>query len=165
MPAADTPARLPGLTSRRVKRNRRFWGVGLALVVLALVLVILLNRGSGNPTAAGQSRGGAGHPHKGPPPHAVNPRLDPDWEGDGQAGAFAFGGDVHFPTGTTWGIAWRPTRAALWGRRCPPLLSGVDLSMVNFESALTNGTCPQPQPKSYVFSAPASRSRAFEAPM
>ena len=44
----------------------------------------------------------------------------------------------------------------------PALLSGVDLSMVNLESALTNGTCPQPQDKQYVFSAPASAVSAFK---
>jgi poly-gamma-glutamate synthesis protein (capsule biosynthesis protein) len=44
----------------------------------------------------------------------------------------------------------------------PALLSGVDLSMVNLESALTNGTCPDPQDKQYVFSAPASAVSAFQ---
>ena len=34
--------------------------------------------------------------------------------------------------------------------------------MVNLESALTNGTCPQPQDKQYVFSAPASAVSAFQ---
>ena len=49
-----------------------------------------------------------------------------------------------------------------WGSTVPTLLSGVDLSMVNFESALTDGTCPQPQSKQYVFSAPASAISAFK---
>ena len=44
----------------------------------------------------------------------------------------------------------------------PALLSGVDLSMVNLESALTDGTCPQPQSKQFVFSAPASAVTAFK---
>jgi poly-gamma-glutamate synthesis protein (capsule biosynthesis protein) len=35
--------------------------------------------------------------------------------------------------------------------------------MVNFESALTDGTCPQPQPKTYVFRAPAAAITAFRA--
>ena len=34
--------------------------------------------------------------------------------------------------------------------------------MVNLESALTNGTCPDPQDKQYVFSAPASAVSAFQ---
>ncbi|HEX4433748.1 MAG TPA: CapA family protein, partial [Acidimicrobiales bacterium] len=44
----------------------------------------------------------------------------------------------------------------------PALLSGVDLSMVNLESALTDGTCPQPQSKQFVFSAPASAISALK---
>ena len=160
---ADTPAppaEVPGLTSRRVKRNRGFWVVGL--LVLALVLVLVLSRGSGQPTAAGQSHPGGGHQHKPPPPHAGNPRLDPDWDGDGKPVTFAFGGDVHFPAGTNLGdrLAADPTDAL--GPTVPALLAGVDLSMVNLESALTNGTCPQPQDKQYVFSAPASAVSAFQ---
>ena len=50
----------PGLTSPRVKRNRRFWGAGL-LVALALVLALVLSRGGGGqPTTAGQSHSGGG---------------------------------------------------------------------------------------------------------
>ena len=44
----------------------------------------------------------------------------------------------------------------------PALLSGVDLSMVNLESALTDGTCPDPQDKQYVFYAPPSAISAFQ---
>ena len=88
VPEADSPpapALPPGLTSPRVKRNRRFWGAGL-LVALALVLALVLTRGGGGggrPTAAGESHNAASH-HGAPPPKAGNPRLDPDWQGDGQ---------------------------------------------------------------------------------
>ena len=34
------------------------------------------------------------------------------------------------------------------------LLAGSQLRMVNLESALTDGTCPQPQSKPYIFYAP-----------
>jgi hypothetical protein len=133
-------------------------------VVLAgiLALALGLSRGSGTPSAAGRSHKGAGHQHKAPPPQAANPRLDPDWKGDGQTVTFAFGGDVHFPAGTTLGdrLAASPTDAL--GPTVPTLLSGVDLSMVNLESALTDGTCPQPQSKQFVFSAPASAVTAFK---
>ena len=43
------------------------------------------------------------------------------------------------------------------------LLSGADLSMTNFESALTSGGCPDPQPKQFVFSAPKTALTAFKA--
>jgi hypothetical protein len=165
VPVADSsapPPAPPGLTSRRVKRNRRFWGAGLVLVVLALVLVLVVNRGSGNPTAAGQSHGGSTQHHKGPPPLAGNARLDPDWEGNGQAVTFAFGGDVHFPAGTNLADRLAADPSDALGPTVPALLSGVDLSMVNLESALTNGTCPDPQAKQYVFSAPASAVSAFQ---
>lgn len=130
--------------------------------MLAVVLILALGRGGGAPTASGQSHaGGAGHA-KVPPTPATNAHLNPDWEGNGQAVTFAFGGDVHFPTGTTLGdrLASDPSNAL--GSTVPTLLSGVDLSMVNFESALTDGTCPQPQSKQYVFSAPASAISAFK---
>jgi poly-gamma-glutamate synthesis protein (capsule biosynthesis protein) len=131
-------------------------------VIAALALVLALNRGGGHPTAAGQSHSGAAHPPTSPPPKAGNPRLDPDWQGDGKAVTFAFGGDVHFPAGTTLGdrLAADPNDAL--GPTVPALLSGVDLSMVNLESALTDGTCPQPQSKQFVFSAPASAISALK---
>ena len=88
--------------------------------------------------------------------------LDPDWDGDGHPVTFSFGGDVHFPTGTTLGdrLADDPTTAL--GPTVPQLLSGARLSMVNFESALTDGTCPDTQSKQYVFYAPPSAVTAFE---
>ena len=46
--------------------------------------------------------------------------------------------------------------------RCPQLLSGVDLSMVNYESALTDGTCPDAQGKQFVFYAPPTVIDAFK---
>ena len=93
---------------------------------------------------------------------AGNPRLDPDWDGDGRAVTFAFGGDVHFPPGTNLGdrLAADPDDAL--GPTVPTLLSGVDLSMVNLESALTDGTCPDPQDKQYVFDAPPTAVSAFK---
>ena len=127
-------------------------------MALALVLALVLSR-AGASDAAGRATAAAHH--QGAGAEVGNPRLDPDWEGDGQPVTFAFGGDVHFPAGTTLGdrlAADPPTRS---GRPCRPP-SGVDLSMVNLESALTDGTCPQPQSKQFVFSAPASAVSAFK---
>ena len=69
---------------------------------------------------------------------------------------------MHFPAGTNLGdrLAADPTDAL--GPTVPALLAAVDLSMVNLESALTNGTCPQPQDMQFVFSAPASAVTAFQ---
>jgi len=90
-----------------------------------------------------------------------NPRLGPEWDGDGEPVTLAFGGDVNFPEGSILGDRLATDPATALGPGVPVLLAGVNLSMVNFESALTNGTCPQPQPKEYVFWAPPSALTAF----
>jgi poly-gamma-glutamate synthesis protein (capsule biosynthesis protein) len=145
------------LATRRVRRNRTL--LLLALLALLLGLVFGATRGgTSRHTAAGH-----GHPrarHVPVPPG--NPRLDPDWDGDGEPVTLAFGGDVHFPAGTNLGdrLAEDPTTAL--GSTVPQLLSGVNLSMVNFESAMTDGTCPDPQPKQYDFYAPQTALEAFK---
>ncbi len=73
----------------------------------------------------------------------------------------AFGGDVHFPSGTNLGDRLAADAASALGPSVPQLLSGANLSMVNLESALTDGTCPQAQPKQYVFVAPATAVTAL----
>ena len=144
-----------------MKRNRRLWATGF--LVLALLAVLLATRGGGHPSAASASHGGAGHHHKPPPHPGVNPRLDPDWDGNGQPVTFAFGGDVHFPVGTNLGDRLAADPSDALGPTVPQLLSGVDLSMVNYESALTtDGTCPDAQSKQYVFYAPPSIINAFQ---
>ena len=42
-------------------------------------------------------------------------------------------------------------------------MSGADISMTNFESALISGACTDPQPKQFVFHAPPSALTAFKA--
>ena len=106
-------------------------------MLLSLALAFVLTRGSGRPSATGRSRNGRGHHHAPPPQHAGNPRLDPDWQGDGQPVTFAFGGDVHFPVGTNLGDRLAADPSTALGPTVPQLLSGANLSMVNFESAMT----------------------------
>jgi Bacterial capsule synthesis protein PGA_cap len=96
------------------------------------------------------------------PPAARSNNLDPDWDGDGQPVTIAFGGDVHFPSGTNLGARLAADPSNALGDTVPSLLSGADLSMVNFESALTNGTCPDRQPKQFVFDAPSGAITAFQ---
>jgi poly-gamma-glutamate synthesis protein (capsule biosynthesis protein) len=76
---------------------------------------------------------------------------------------FAFGGDVHFPAGSTLGARLADNPETALGAGVRQLMGGVDVSMVNFESALTDGSCPQPQPKSYVFNAPAAAITALKS--
>jgi poly-gamma-glutamate synthesis protein (capsule biosynthesis protein) len=115
-------------------------------LALALVLAVALTA-----TALG---GGS-------PRRATSP-LQPGWRGDGRAVTLAFGGDVHFEGVLGTRLAADP-RTTLDGN-VAALLKGSDLSMTNFESALTHGQqCPQPQPKTYVFHAPSSALTALES--
>jgi poly-gamma-glutamate synthesis protein (capsule biosynthesis protein) len=135
------------------------WGAGFLLV--ALLLSLLLTGGGHAKSGRPPARHPAKHA-KGSVPPAANPRLDPDWEGDGESVTMAFGGDVHFPAGTTLGdrLAADPTTAL--GPTVPQLLGGANLTMTNLESALTDGTCPDTQSKQYVFYAPSSAISAFQ---
>jgi hypothetical protein len=150
----------PDLASRRVRRNR-------GLVLLLLLALI-----------AGGLWLGLGRGHHGTiasPPHhrqilrqrprapKVNPRLEADWEGDGKPVSMAFGGDVNFPSGSTLGDRLADDPATALGTGVPSLLSGVNLSMVNLETAITTGGCPDPQPKSFDFFAPPSAITALQS--
>jgi poly-gamma-glutamate synthesis protein (capsule biosynthesis protein) len=75
----------------------------------------------------------------------------------------AFGGDVNFPSGSTLGDRLAADPATALGTGVPTLLSGVNLSMVNLETALTDGTCPDPQPKTYDFDAPSTAITALQS--
>jgi poly-gamma-glutamate capsule biosynthesis protein CapA/YwtB (metallophosphatase superfamily) len=74
----------------------------------------------------------------------------------------AFAGDVHFPAGTNLGDRLAADPSTALGPTVPALLSGANLSMVNFESAMTDGSCPDAQPKQFVFYAPTTAIQAFE---
>ena len=132
-------------------------------MLLALFVALLTGRGGGHPSGAGESHSGAGAPaHGRRHTPGANARLDPDWDGDGQPVSIAFGGDVHFPAGTNLGDRLAADPAGALGPTVPELLAGVDLSMVNLESALTDGTCPDAQGKQFVFYAPQSAIDAFK---
>lgn len=148
----------PVAVSRRVRRNRWLWSIGL-VVLIAVTAWWLAPSGPSRAAPPRRPPSGRGHGH--PVVAAGNPRLDPDWQGDGKAVTFAFGGDVNFPTGSILAgrLADDPTTAL--GPGASQLLGGVDLSMVNLETALTDGSCPDPQPKQYVFWAPPAAVSAF----
>jgi poly-gamma-glutamate synthesis protein (capsule biosynthesis protein) len=87
--------------------------------------------------------------------------LNPDWKGDGKAVTLGFGGDVHFAGAVGERLANNPTTAL--GSTIPQLFANTQLSMVNLETAVTNGTCPEPQTKPYIFDAPASAITALKS--
>jgi len=142
-----------------VRRNRFLWALGL-LALLGLLAWWLVPGGSSG-LAAPARRPPTSHPRAIPPTGGKDPRLDPEWEGDGQPVTFAFGGDVNFPAGSTLAARLSDDPATALGPGVPALLSGADLSMVNLETALTDGSCPDPQPKQYVFDTPATALTAF----
>jgi Bacterial capsule synthesis protein PGA_cap len=146
--------RNPRLASRRVRRNRLLW-----LLALLLLLLLAIDRLGGH-SAASPPREPGDHGAAAAPVTPANPD-DPDWQGDGQEVTFAFGGDVHFPAGTNLGDRLAADPASALGPTVPELLSGANVSMLNLESALTDGTCPQSQPKQYVFYAPPTAVSAF----
>jgi poly-gamma-glutamate synthesis protein (capsule biosynthesis protein) len=130
----------------------------LAVILVVALLLALGGRGRSGPTRP---------PHHRPPPahHAaitVRSPLDPDWDGDGKPVTLAFGGDVHFPAGTNLGDRLAVDPSTALGSTVPALLAGANLSMVNFESAMTDGSCPDAQPKQYVFYAPTTAIQAFQ---
>ncbi len=142
-----------------MRRNRRLWALGL-LALLGLLAWWLSSGGSPHSAGPVHHQPPAGH-HPKVVPVAKGGRLDPDWEGDGKPVTMAFGGDVNFPTGSTLADRLAADPATALGPGVPQLLSGVDLSMVNMETALTDGSCPDPQDKQYIFYAPSSAISAF----
>ena len=86
--------------------------------------------------------------------------LDPSWRGNGKAVTLGFGGDVHFEGAVGTRLANNPATAL--GTTIPQLLAGTQLRMVNLETVVTNGTCPEPQQKQYIFDAPASAITALK---
>jgi poly-gamma-glutamate capsule biosynthesis protein CapA/YwtB (metallophosphatase superfamily) len=131
-------------------------------LLLAFSVVILLTTTGGRPS--GRPRRPPSHhsAHHPPPIPVTQARLNPDWEGDGKPVVLAFGGDVHFPVGTNLGDRLADDPSTALGPTVPQLLGGADLMMTNFESALTDGTCPDTQDKQFVFYAPASAITAFQ---
>jgi poly-gamma-glutamate capsule biosynthesis protein CapA/YwtB (metallophosphatase superfamily) len=135
------------VVSRRVRRRRRqFATVG---VVLLVFLVYLAFFSGGGPKATPPAKHRDASSHKSFPAHSP---LNPDWKGDGKAVTLAFGGDVHFEGAVGERLTQNPATAL--GNTVSQLLAGSQLRMVNLESALTGGTCPQPQSKPYIFYAP-----------
>lgn len=148
------------MVSRRVQRRRRQFAVGGAILLVLLVYLAFFSGGSGkSPTPAS------------PRPHTAAVRADarlprhsplnPDWKGDGKAVTLGFGGDVHFEGTVGANLASDPSSAL--GTTIPQLFEGTQLPMVNLESVITDGTCPEPQDKPYIFDAPASAVTALKS--
>jgi hypothetical protein len=123
------------------------------VIILLLIYITAFSGGGKKPPHGTASKG---HHTNSFPAHSP---LNPDWRGSGKAVTLAFGGDVHF-AGTV-GERLSENPATALGTTFPTLFSGAQLSMVNLETALTAGTCPEPQSKSYIFDAPPTALTAL----
>jgi poly-gamma-glutamate capsule biosynthesis protein CapA/YwtB (metallophosphatase superfamily) len=148
------------------RRLRREFQVALvALVVVALAGAYVIARAatrSDHHVAAGQAKA---HVSKtSAAPRERKPQgspLSPNWRGDGKTVTLAFGGDVHFEGSL--GERLQEDPATALDGNIARLLAGSDLSMTNFESALVDSSCPDPQPKQFVFYAPPTALTAFKS--
>jgi hypothetical protein len=134
------------VVSRRVRRRRRQFATAGGIIVLFLIYIIASSGGSKKPDLPTTHTGAQSETF---PAHSP---LNPNWKGDGKPVTLAFGGDVHFEGAVGQRLNADPTTAL--GDTVSQLLAGAQLRMVNLESALTNGTCPQKQDKPYIFFAP-----------
>jgi poly-gamma-glutamate capsule biosynthesis protein CapA/YwtB (metallophosphatase superfamily) len=137
----------------------------LAVVVLAGALLIVKNlvtpeSGTGGAAAGSPQPSVNGHSRPAAKVTTGSP-LSPSWRGNGKPVTLAFGGDVHFEGPLAVRLADNP-ETALDGD-IATLMSGADISMTNFESALISGPCNDPQPKQYVFHTSESALTAFKA--
>jgi hypothetical protein len=139
-------------------RRRRQFVVGGGIVLLLLIYFAFFSGGSSTPPKppASTHHGTVTAEHF--PKHSP---LNPDWTGNGKTVTLGFGGDVHFAGAVGANLAHN-TATAL-GTGVPTLFNGTQLKMVNLETAVTNGTCPEPQSKPYIFDAPASAVSALKS--
>ncbi len=146
------------MVSRRVRRRRRQFTVGSVLVLVLLVYVAFFAGGSGTPPPPPSTQHHAATVAERFPKHSP---LNPDWKGNGRTVTLGFGGDVHFAGAVGENLAKDPSTAL--GTTIPQLFAGTQLRMVNLETAVTDGTCPEPQNKQYIFDAPASAITALKS--
>jgi hypothetical protein len=139
-------------------RRRRQFAVGGALVLVLLIYFAFFAGGSSAPpkAPAPTHRGITTAEHF--PKHSP---LNPDWTGNGKTVTLGFGGDVHFAGAVGANLAKDPSTAL--GTTIPQLFTGAQVRMVNLETAVTDGTCPEPQSKPYIFDAPASAVTALKS--
>ncbi len=141
-------------------RRRRQFAAGGVVLLLLLIYVAFFAGGSGSPpqstTTTTDHHATVAAQHF--PTHSP---LNPEWTGNGHTVTLGFGGDVHFAGAVGTKLAADPTTAL--GDTFPQLFAGTELTMVNLETAVTDGTCPEPQDKPYIFDAPASAVTALKS--
>ena len=139
-----------------MRRRRQFAGGGV-LILLLLIYLVFFAGGSSPPPAPPAATHHIAAAERFP----KHSPLNPDWKGDGKTVSLGFAGDVHFAGAVGESLAQNPSTAL--GTTIPNLFSGTDLRMVNLETSVTDGTCPEPQSKQYIFDAPASAVTALKS--
>jgi poly-gamma-glutamate synthesis protein (capsule biosynthesis protein) len=133
-----------------------------AAFLLLIIYLAAFSGGSGKPPASTTSTTShSAHDTVSYTHFPKNSPLNPGWTGDGQSVTLGFGGDVHFEGTVGENLAADPSTAL--GTTIPQLFAGTSVSMVNLESVVTDGTCPEPQNKQYIFDAPASAVTALKS--
>jgi poly-gamma-glutamate capsule biosynthesis protein CapA/YwtB (metallophosphatase superfamily) len=142
------------VVSRRVRRRRRQFATVGGIIIIFLIYITAFSGGSPKTVKPPAHHGVAAHAT-----FPVHSPLNPNWKGDGKPVTMAFGGDVHFEGAVGARLTQDPTTAL--GTTVAQLLGGSQLRMVNLESALTNGTCPQQQNKQFIFFTPPTALTAL----
>jgi poly-gamma-glutamate synthesis protein (capsule biosynthesis protein) len=136
--------------------------VGGTVVLLLIIYFGFFSGGTAKPPASSSSTTTTSSPRTLADQHfPKHSPLNPAWTGSGHPVTFGFGGDVHFAGVVGEKLAQNPSTAL--GTTIPQLFAGTQLSMVNLETAVTDGTCPEPQNKPYIFDAPATAITALKS--
>ncbi|HUE06529.1 MAG TPA: CapA family protein [Acidimicrobiales bacterium] len=152
------------MVSRRVRRRRTEFAVGGFLFLVLIIYLAGFSGGSGTPTASTSTTTSSSSARVATLANQHFPKnspLNPDWKGNGKTVTLGFAGDVHFEGVVGSKLAQDPSTAL--GTTIPQLFAGSNMSMVNLETAVTDGTCPEPQNKQYIFDAPASAMTALKS--
>jgi poly-gamma-glutamate synthesis protein (capsule biosynthesis protein) len=151
---------VPDVVSRRVRRRRQQFAIGGGIVLLVIIYFGFFSGGSGTPSTTTTTSSPQAHTVADQhfPTHSP---LNPGWKGNGHTVTLGFGGDVHFAGVVGESLAKDPSTAL--GTTIPQLFAGAQLRMVNLETVVTDGTCPEPQNKPYIFDAPASALTALKS--
>jgi len=149
---------VPGVVSRKVRRRRKQFAIGGSVILLVIVYFAFISGGTGTPTSTTTTT--SAHHATVAVAFPKHSPLNPAWSGNGRAVTLGFGGDVHFEGAVGTRLANNPATAL--GDTIPQLFAGTQLRMVNLETVITDRTCPEPQPKQYIFDAPASAVTALK---
>ena len=146
---------VPDVVSRRVRRRRRQFATGGVVILLFLIYLAFFSGGGSKPKPPPARHHAVSHVSF--PAHSP---LNPDWRGNGKPVTLAFGGDVHFEGAVGARLTEDPATAL--GDTVGQLLAGGQVRMVNLESSLTDGTCPQQQDKPFIFFTPPTALTALK---